>query len=78
MGTSTGKALMTLPIIRVGQGFDIHRFSDDPTRPLVLGGVSFPGERGLLVQAGHRRKSGFCGAPGRHRAAAHTDRKSVV
>jgi 2-C-methyl-D-erythritol 2,4-cyclodiphosphate synthase len=32
---------------RVGQGFDIHRFSDDPDRPLVLGGVTFPGERGL-------------------------------
>lgn len=32
---------------RVGQGFDIHRFSDDPTRPLVLGGVVFEGERGL-------------------------------
>jgi 2-C-methyl-D-erythritol 2,4-cyclodiphosphate synthase len=31
----------------VGQGFDIHRFSDDPQRPLVLGGVTFPGERGL-------------------------------
>jgi 2-C-methyl-D-erythritol 2,4-cyclodiphosphate synthase len=28
---------------RVGQGFDIHRFSDDPTRTLVLGGVSFDG-----------------------------------
>jgi len=33
--------------IRVGQGFDIHRFSDDPTRPLVLGGVVFEGARGL-------------------------------
>jgi 2-C-methyl-D-erythritol 2,4-cyclodiphosphate synthase len=33
--------------VRVGQGFDIHRFSDDPRRPLVLGGVTFPGERGL-------------------------------
>lgn len=33
--------------IRVGQGFDIHRFSDDPDRPLVLGGVHFEGERGL-------------------------------
>lgn len=33
--------------IRVGQGFDIHRFSDDPDRPLVLGGVRFEGERGL-------------------------------
>jgi 2-C-methyl-D-erythritol 2,4-cyclodiphosphate synthase len=32
--------------IRVGQGFDIHRFSDDPTRRLVLGGVVFEG-RGL-------------------------------
>lgn len=38
---------MTNPIMRVGQGFDIHRFSDDPSRPLVLGGVVFPGERGL-------------------------------
>ena len=38
---------MTLPQIRVGQGFDIHRFSDDPSRVLVLGGVIFPGERGL-------------------------------
>ncbi len=32
---------------RVGQGFDVHRFSDDPTRILVLGGVVFEGERGL-------------------------------
>jgi 2-C-methyl-D-erythritol 2,4-cyclodiphosphate synthase len=36
--------------MRIGQGFDIHPFSDDPTRPLVLGGVMFDGERGL---AGH-------------------------
>lgn len=35
---------------RVGLGFDVHPFSDDPTRPLVLGGVELPGERGL---AGH-------------------------
>ena len=33
--------------IRVGQGFDIHRFTDDPSRVLVLGGVVFDGERGL-------------------------------
>lgn len=33
--------------VRVGQGFDIHRFSDDPARRLVLGGVVFEGERGL-------------------------------
>ena len=37
-------------MIRVGMGFDTHRFTDDPARPLVLGGVAFPGERGL---AGH-------------------------
>jgi 2-C-methyl-D-erythritol 2,4-cyclodiphosphate synthase len=36
--------------VRVGQGFDVHPFSDDAERPLVLGGVTFPGERGL---AGH-------------------------
>ncbi len=36
--------------IRVGQGFDIHRFTDDPERQLVLGGVAFPDSRGL---AGH-------------------------
>ena len=34
-------------VVRVGQGFDIHRFSDDPARALVLGGVTFHGERGL-------------------------------
>jgi len=34
-------------MIRVGQGFDVHAFSDDSTRPLVLGGVTFEGERGL-------------------------------
>ena len=39
--------MMQVPTIRVGQGFDIHRFSDDPARPLVLGGVVFEGSRGL-------------------------------
>lgn len=34
--------------VRVGQGFDIHRFTDDAERVLVLGGVAFPGERGLV------------------------------
>ena len=36
--------------LRVGQGFDVHPWSDDADRPLVLGGVVLPGERGL---AGH-------------------------
>ena len=35
---------------RVGQGFDVHPWSDEPGRALVLGGVVIPGERGL---AGH-------------------------
>ena len=35
--------------IRVGQGFDIHRFEDTPSgRVLVLGGVQFAGERALV------------------------------
>ena len=37
----------TMTDVRVGQGFDIHRFSDDPQRRLVLGGVVFDGSRGL-------------------------------
>lgn len=37
-------------MIRVGHGFDVHPFSDDAHRPLRLGGVEFPGHRGL---AGH-------------------------
>ena len=28
---------------RVGQGFDIHPFGDDPQRPLILAGVRLPG-----------------------------------
>ncbi len=28
---------------RIGQGFDIHPFTDDPARRLVLGGVELPG-----------------------------------
>jgi 2-C-methyl-D-erythritol 2,4-cyclodiphosphate synthase len=39
-----------LPGLRIGQGFDIHRFSGAPGRPLVLGGVTIPGVAGL---AGH-------------------------
>ena len=38
---------MTGPELRVGNGFDVHRWSDDPARPLVIGGVVFEGERGL-------------------------------
>ena len=35
--------------IRIGQGLDVHRFSDEPDRPLILGGVVITGDgaRGL-------------------------------
>ena len=35
---------------RVGLGFDVHALAAEGGRPLVLGGVTVPGERGL---AGH-------------------------
>ncbi len=34
--------------LRVGQGFDVHPFSDDSSRPLVLGGVVVDGSPGLV------------------------------
>ncbi len=34
-------------IPRVGLGYDVHPFCDDPARPFVLGGVTFDGVRGL-------------------------------
>jgi 2-C-methyl-D-erythritol 2,4-cyclodiphosphate synthase len=33
--------------LRVGHGFDVHRWSDDPERSLVLGGVRFARSAGL-------------------------------
>ena len=36
--------------VRIGQGIDVHPFSVDPGRRLVLGGVEIPGAPGL---AGH-------------------------
>jgi 2-C-methyl-D-erythritol 2,4-cyclodiphosphate synthase len=38
--------------MRVGQGIDVHAFSDDPDRPLVLGGVVISGD-GVSGLAGH-------------------------
>jgi 2-C-methyl-D-erythritol 2,4-cyclodiphosphate synthase len=39
----------TSPGFRIGNGFDVHRFSDRPDRALVLGGITVTGEgaRGL-------------------------------
>lgn len=36
--------------MRIGQGIDVHRFSDDSSRPLLLGLVEVPNSKGL---AGH-------------------------
>lgn len=33
--------------IRVGTGIDVHAFSEDPSRPLFLACLQWPGERGL-------------------------------
>jgi 2-C-methyl-D-erythritol 2,4-cyclodiphosphate synthase len=45
--------------VRVGQGFDIHPFSADPDRPLVLGGAVIPDSPGL---AGHSDADAVCHA----------------
>ena len=34
--------------IRIGHGFDMHRISDDPARPMILGGIHFEGVPGLV------------------------------
>ena len=45
--------------MRIGQGIDIHPFSADPHRPLVLGGVVIAGARGL---SGHSDADAVCHA----------------
>jgi 2-C-methyl-D-erythritol 2,4-cyclodiphosphate synthase len=45
-------------MIRVGLGYDVHAFSDDDSRRLVLGGVHLEG-RGL---AGHSDADAVCHA----------------
>lgn len=32
--------------MRIGQGFDVHEFADN--RPLIIGGITIPYERGLI------------------------------
>jgi len=49
-GASSRGLEQALPGLRIGQGFDVHAFAEDPSRPLVLGGVRIPGGTGL---AGH-------------------------
>ncbi|MCJ7843362.1 2-C-methyl-D-erythritol 2,4-cyclodiphosphate synthase [Lederbergia sp. NSJ-179] len=33
-------------MFRIGQGFDVHQFAED--RPLIVGGIDIPYERGLI------------------------------
>jgi 2-C-methyl-D-erythritol 4-phosphate cytidylyltransferase/2-C-methyl-D-erythritol 2,4-cyclodiphosphate synthase len=40
-------ASFAMPEFRTGLGYDVHRFSRDPERPLWLGGVLFPDHLGL-------------------------------
>ena len=45
-------AVSNLPVLpfRIGQGFDVHALVDG--RPLIIGGVTIPFDKGLL---GHSR-----------------------
>ena len=70
--------------IRVGQGFDVHPFVDDPDRLLVLGGVRFDGARGAAGsqrrrrgRARLRRRAPRRRGPGRHRRVLPRHRPRV-
>lgn len=41
--TDSGSDRPTIPELRIGQGFDVHPFSEDSGRSMVLGGVTFDG-----------------------------------
>jgi 2-C-methyl-D-erythritol 2,4-cyclodiphosphate synthase len=60
----------------VGVGYDVHQFSTDDSRALVLGGVTFPGERGLSGHsdadvAAHAVADAMLGAAGLGDLGAH-------
>lgn len=38
--------LATMIMFRIGQGFDVHAFAEG--RPLILGGITIPHDRGLI------------------------------
>ncbi|MEN9367012.1 MAG: hypothetical protein RL489_1370 [Pseudomonadota bacterium] len=44
--STTTTAAMTMPALRVGEGWDVHALVAG--RPLILGGVTIPHDRGLL------------------------------
>jgi len=47
--------------VRVGLGVDAHRFSDDPDRMLVLGGVEFADAPGLVGHSDADAVAHACG-----------------
>ena len=62
--------------MRVGLGFDVHPFSDDPARPLVLGGVAVRGSPGLAGHSdadvvAHAVADALLGAAGRGDLGSH-------
>ena len=50
LAKTVGDNIVAIPELRIGHGFDVHPFSEDPARTLVLGGITFAGTAGL---AGH-------------------------
>ena len=73
------------PAVRVGQGFDVHAFSDDPARVLVLGGVVFDERAGLVGHSDADVVAHACadallgrGRPGRHRPALPRHRPALA
>ena len=48
--------LKTLTEIRVGHGFDIHPYSEDPDRSMVLGGVIFDAWKNTFSSGGNVQK----------------------
>lgn len=51
-GIMSGNGPSITPGLRIGQGIDVHHFSSDPARPLILGGITIVAE-GAQGLAGH-------------------------
>jgi 2-C-methyl-D-erythritol 2,4-cyclodiphosphate synthase len=47
-GSQTSANTGGFPDLRIGEGFDVHPFSTDPQRRLVLGGIHVPDAPGLV------------------------------
>jgi 2-C-methyl-D-erythritol 4-phosphate cytidylyltransferase / 2-C-methyl-D-erythritol 2,4-cyclodiphosphate synthase len=56
-GTPRGSGPSRVPVFRIGSGYDLHRLVEG--RPLILGGIPIPFDRGL---AGHSDADALCHA----------------